>query len=99
MKKRILKISREQEAALPNFASHDEARLYFKEIYKDNFQMEQSHMINEEKIYFYVLILNSDAYYEGVKEMVADGSMISEDFLLSKQSIEIHENGYICIIH
>ena len=36
------KISREEENEMPSFASHDEARAYFKERFGDDFQMTPS---------------------------------------------------------
>lgn len=95
----VKKISRNEEASLPNFKSHKEAREYFKNIYGDSFQMTDSGFIDGMKIYFYKLILNSDVFWNGVKELKEKGFVSGVEFVLSSQEIEIWEDGRIHILH
>src|SRR5690625_6896867 len=52
-----MKISRQSEAEFPEFDSHENARKFLKNKYGDSFVMANSEMINDEKVYFYHLIL------------------------------------------
>jgi len=96
---KIKQISREEEANLPKFNNHDEARKYFKDLYGDMFQMKDSEIIDGRKIYFYHLILDHDAFMKGIKEMNDQGFSSGFDFLRSHQNVEILEDGGIHIIH
>lgn len=44
-------ISREEEAEIPDFKSHEEARKYFKERYGDAFQLSEPFKIDGEQVY------------------------------------------------
>lgn len=94
------KISREEESNMPEFTSHEEARKYFKERFGDDFQLINSEIIDNEKIYFYHLILNKDYYMSYVTNekvrIKADSNLL---FMFSYQNIEINENGNVHIIH
>lgn len=93
-------ISREQEHALPQFNSHDEARAYFKDLYGSDFQMTDSSTVNGEKIYFYKLILNKSVYNEMIKEIEANGyCAMNEERIFCTQDIQIFESGHIHIVH
>lgn len=97
----ILKaISREEEAAFPDFNSHDEARAFFKSKYGDRFQMTGADIIDGRKIYFYKLILDKDTYENGVAALNEKGFMpFDEVFFFSSQDIEIWADGGIHILH
>lgn len=93
-------ISREEEYALPKFKSHQEAREYFKEKYGDDFQMTDSNVIGGEKIYFYKLILNKEAFKEMHRQMKENGyASCTKEMMFSSQDIQIWENGGIHIVH
>lgn len=97
-------ISRTEEANIPKFNSHDEARAYFKEKYGDNFMMMDSAIIDGMKLYFYDLILNKEAYIlmqekKRQSPIMLDTSTITEEMFFSSQRIEIFENGNIHILH
>lgn len=53
-------ISREEEHALPDFKSHEEARTYFKKKYGNNFKLEDSITVGDRKLYFYKLFSVQD---------------------------------------
>lgn len=94
------KISREEENEMPSFASHDEARAYFKERFGDDFQMTDSREFDGEKIYFYNLILNKDyyiSYLTNAEVRTEPNSNLL--FMFSYQTVEISENGNIHIVH
>lgn len=94
------KISREEESKMPSFTSHDDARAYFKNRFGDDFQMVDSSEFEDEKIYFYNLILNKDYYMSYIRDAKvraeSDSSLL---FTLSYQRIEINENGNVHILH
>lgn len=95
-----MKISRNEEANLPDFSSHQEAREYFKNKYGSNrFLLTETDVIEGRKIYFYYLILNPKAYEDGQKKLLEDGYVLGLEFLHSHQPIEISEDGDIHIIH
>lgn len=102
------KISREEESKFPQFNTHQEAREYFKSIYGQNFQMQDSQEYNGEKIYLYHLILDMNQYLEAVKGINEQqieslefnkGGCLSERYMFSHQAIEISESGNVHIIH
>lgn len=102
------KISREEESKLPQFNSHLEAREYFKSIYGEKFQMQDSKEYSGEKIYFYHLILDMNQYLESVKEISKQQikslqwtkeGCVAERYMFSYQPIEISESGDVHIIH
>lgn len=100
MMKILNAISREEEAMLPEFKNHDEARAFFKDKYGDRFQLKYSDVIDGKKIYFYVLILNEQAYREGRELLEEKGFMpFDEKFFFSTQDIEIWADGGIHILH
>lgn len=94
-----MKYSREDEASLPDFKSHDEARAYFKDKHGDDFMMTGSDFIDGEKIYFYALVLNRDDYEKGMEELERIGYSYGLSLINSYQKIEIWESGNIHMIH
>ena len=93
-------ISREEEAKLPKFNSHAEARMYFKDKYGADFMITNSEVIDGEKIYFYKLILDREAYCDMMAHLEVNGYVpANEKYLFSSQDIQIHENGFVHIIH
>lgn len=93
-------ISREEEQKLPNFNSHAEARKFFKDKYGTNFMIIDSDTIDGEKIYFYKLILDREAYYDMVAELEVNGVVgMSERYLFCSQDIQISESGFVHIVH
>ncbi len=101
----IKKITREEEAKLPRFRTHREARLWFTIKYGDAFQIEDSFVVGEGDdatiCYRYALVLNREVYEKGLRQL-AQGSMGdagADEFLRSYQSIEIMLDGNVHIIH
>lgn len=103
-------ISRDDEAKIPNFNSHDEARKWFKSKYADSFMLIGSEQIGDRKCYFYYLILDKDAFNAGresfaertsLNDLFLNNNFISNarHYLFSYQSIEIFEDGSVHIIH
>lgn len=93
-------ISREEEHQLPRFKSHDEARKYFKDKYSDSFQLMESDIMGGEKIYFYKLILDREAYYDMIAKLESNGVVpMSERYLFCTQNIQISEDGRVHIVH
>ena len=111
----IKKITREDEAALPRFRTHREARLWFTIKYGDAFQLEESFAVGEHEgatiCYRYALVLDREVYERGLRQL-AQGSMGArsnedtapenvgaDEFLRSYQSIEVMLDGSVHVIH
>ena len=95
-----MKISRKAEAEIPEFNSHETAREYFKNKYGNHFMMTGSEFIDDQKVYFYSLILDRKTFEDGHEQMAKDGFMADAlNFMNSYQPIEIFEDGRIHIIH
>ena len=92
-------ISREEEAKIPEFHSHDEARNWFKDKYGDRFMMTGSQDLEEGKVYFYHLILDEDKYKEFNRKLREDGHSSDMELMFSYQSVELFSNGRIHLIH
>ena len=96
----IKKITREEEAKLPLFGGHSEAREWFKGQYGDDFMLTGSETYGQDKCYFYDLILDREVYEREQKKLyegrISDGAIA---FLNSYQSIQIHETGEVHIVH
>lgn len=95
----IQKISREEEARIPQFYSHEEAREWFKARYGDAFMMIDSEPIDGHKCYFYYLILDAEAFHKWQKEMQEQGYVAGLEFMKSYQSIQIMQDGSVHIVH
>ena len=91
-------ISRQDENNLPRFTSHDSAARYFKERFGSDFVFEDSN----DQWTFYALVFNHGVYSKGRKELAKCYSLsgnLAMDFLKSYQSIQIHDDGSIHIVH
>lgn len=93
------KISREEDAKLPVFDSHEEARAYFKEGYGADFIMVGSETIMGEKCYFYYILLDRVAFEEGTRKIQAGIHDASLKYLESHQPVQIMESGSVHIVH
>lgn len=93
------KISREEEANLPAFDSHEEAKVYFKEKYGEHFVFESSDLFSNGMMYFYALVFDHESYRRGRNELTAGRSFSDRGFLNSYQSIQIGKDGSIHIVH
>jgi hypothetical protein len=98
---KIAQLTREYEANLPEFNSHDEARSYFKNKFGDSFVMMDSNVIGGEKHYRYYLILDPEAFNKMQQELRENGHYADPDLsgLMSYQTIEIAETGEIHILY
>ena len=95
----MLTITREQEDVMPLFLNHKSAREWFKSHYGNRFVMKESSYIDGEKVYFYHLVMNRDAYLKGINKM-SEGELIGGlDFIDSYQPIEITEDGMVHVIY
>lgn len=96
------KISREEEAKIPQFHSHEEAKAWFEDRYGEDFILTGTEYLGQEqeKCYFYYLILDWKEYMKGLKEVRINHNMAAGlDFLYSHQPVQIMENGSIHIVH
>jgi len=91
-------ISRQEEAELPIFKSHEEARSYFEEKYGEKFVFEESSNTDEGICFFYRIIKDEEAYIKGVTDLNANGT-VGMEFKNSYQPIQIMGNGSIRIVH
>lgn len=91
-------ISRDEESQLPSFGSRKEAVEFFKNKYGSDFIYEDF----DNDWHFYALIIDHESYHKGKKHL-SNGQHLSGnlamDFLKSYQSIQIHNNGDIHIVH
>ncbi|MEB8652074.1 hypothetical protein P4G96_25220 [Bacillus cereus] len=93
-------ISRKDEEKIPSFSSHDEARTWFVNKYGRTFQLVSSELIDNQKGYFYYLILDKEKFTKGQEILLKHGMLVnSMEYLGSYQSIEIFEDGRIHIVH
>lgn len=93
------KITREEEAHIPTFDNHKEAREWFTIKYGDDFIPAGSEIISDEICYFYYLLLDRatfEAEYRKLQEGRLGDAMA---YLKSYQSIEIMSRGGVHIIH
>ena len=97
----VQKISREEEAKIPQFHSHEEAKAWFEDKYGKDFILTGVDYLGqeEEKCYFYYLILNWEEYRKGQNELKRTGRLVGFDYLNSHQPVQIMENGSIHIVH
>lgn len=93
------KISREEEALIPQFNSHEEAKKWFEDRYGKDFILTHAEIIGEELCYFYYLVLDWEEYKKGQKELRENGYMAGLSFLMSHQPVQIMESGSIHIVH
>jgi len=95
-----LKISRQAEAEIPEFASYAEVQKYFAKKYGEKFFLANIEMINDEEVFFYHLILDEKEYYAGREKLAKDGCIHdSLNFMNSYQPIENFHDGRIHVIH
>ena len=109
----IRAITREEEAELPTFRSHQAARDYFVAKYGDAFEIEDSFIVGQGDdatiCYRYNLVLNREVYERGVRELMrgimtdmpssSTAGVSAMEFLASYQSIEIMLEGDVHVIH
>ena len=95
----IQKITREEEARIPAFQSHQEAREWFERKYKDAFILIGSEAAGSQKCFFYDLILNRKEYEEGQRQLRSGQMKDALRFLNAYQNIQIFEDGSVHIVH
>ena len=91
-------ISRQEEAELPTFKTHEEARDYFEEKYGEKFVFEESSDTGDGICFFYRLITDEEAYIKGASDLNSNG-YVGMEFMNSYQPIQIMEDGSIHIVH
>ena len=97
-----LPISRTDEAAFPQFNSHDEAKEFFKDKFGMDFVFDSAENIGDGICYFYVLIVDHAIYRKGKRILSQNQPVTGElglQFLNSYQPIQIMENGSVHIVH
>ena len=87
-------ISKQEEAELPKFNSHEEASNYFEKKYGERFVFEESFDNGNGICFFYRLINDVEAYIKGVTDLNSNGSLGLE-FMNSYQPIRIMEDGSV----
>ncbi|TWT09226.1 hypothetical protein [Planomicrobium sp. CPCC 101079] len=92
------RISREEQAELPLFKRHEEARDFFEEKYGEKFVFEESFDTGDGICFFYRLITNEEAYIKGAADLNSNGS-VGMEFMKSYQPIRIMEDGSVHIVH
>lgn len=92
-------LSRKFEADLPQFSSHDEARTFFKDLFEEDFVLQNSEYVGDEKIYFYTIIHNRPVWENGIKELAASGYVSGIKFALSSQDVQVYDDGRIHIVY
>jgi hypothetical protein len=93
-------ITREEEAKLPFFNSHEEATSWFKKKYGQEFIPTGSEMIDGQECYFYHLILDREVYEAGRKQFERDNIMTDAiKYMRSYQEIQIFVDGSIHIVY
>lgn len=100
--------TREWEATIPEFNSHDEARAWFKSKFGKDFEFAGTDIINGEKCYFYHLIghrKDYEFYQEYLKrqgksayQITEQNEAITENGMFSYNSVEIWESGGIHVV-
>lgn len=87
------------QADLPQFKSHEEAKAYFDQKYgANNFQLvEKLTDQNEGTFYLYKLIVDPDTYQKGLAVIKEKGYYNDQAFIDSTQRIKIMENGEVHI--
>ena len=98
----ILPISRKDESLFPEFNSHSEAASYFKERFGSDFIFKCVEPIGDMNCYFYVVVVDHEAYRRGNK-LLSQGIPVSGElgikYLMSHQPIQIMENGSVHVVH
>lgn len=93
------KITRQEEAELPEFKSHTEARAWFKEKYGDDFMLTGVEPIGDQKCYFYNLVLDRKEFNRFMEEAQQTIIVSAASFIDSYQPVQIMEDGSIHIVH
>lgn len=93
------RITREEEALLPEFSSWADAKAYFRAHYPDCFLYAGNDGVEGGKIWTYHLLLDYRAYVKGMREMRERGSVSNLNFINSYQLIEIDEQRNVHIVH
>ncbi|WP_088006845.1 hypothetical protein [Indiicoccus explosivorum] len=91
-------IGRREEAGLPRFKSHEEARTFFEERFGERFVFEEATDEAGSRCFFYRLITDKEAYIRGAEELNSTG-YVGKEFLDSYQPVRIMENGGLQVIH
>lgn len=113
LEKPARKISREEEARLPGFSSHVEAREHFSRKYGASFVAIDSFPLGDKRIcYEYHLVLDREAYARGMRALYklsqgeaesstssSPGTTSGIQLLHSYQKIEIMDDGSVHILH
>lgn len=86
-------LSRKFEDDLPSFNSHKEVRLFFKDLFGDNFMLKSTDNINGDKIYFYTIIHDRKTWESGLKELDRNGFVSGTEFMMSTQDIQVFADG------
>lgn len=85
-----------EESELPQFNHHEEAILYFEEMYGEKFVFEESAETEGGMCFFYRLITDEEAYIKGAADLNSNGSL-GLDFLRSYQPVRIWADGSVKI--
>lgn len=92
-------ITRKEEGLLPDFASWSEATNYFRNRFPNSFLYIGNAETSCGKIWTYHLILDYPAYMKGMRGLRESGHVAGLELMDSYQTIEIHDDGRVHIIH
>jgi len=93
-------ISRGEEASLPSFKDAEDAYRYFRERFGRNFMFQKIEEAGDGRKYWHChLVLDSEAYREGMRTLTEGKSLTGLDFLKSHQTVELMESGEVHIVH
>ena len=96
----IKRITREEEANIPEFSNYGEARDWFANKYGDAFVLAGTDdSYDGGTVFTFHLILDRSVYEDGGKKLSAGETIHGMEFILSYQPIEIFEDGHIHIVH
>ena len=92
-------ISRQEEAELPAFTDHEQAKAYFREKHGDAFVVQDVEIIDGQNCYFCALIVDRETYYTGRRKLMQGHAVMGMEFPQSYQPIQIMEDGSVHIVH
>ena len=92
-------ISREEEAAFPEFKSFQDAWMFFVGRYDKDMMLESVEEIDGVKCYFCALVIDWEVYREMLRAVVAGQALVGMRYIECRQPIQIFEDGRVHIVH
>lgn len=92
-------ISREEEAAFPEFDSFEAAWTFFVRKYDKDMLLESVDIIDGVKCYYCALITDWESYKEMLRLFENEEPVFGTKYLECRQPIQIFEDGRVHIVH